>query len=48
LGALRETAYGPVWQARVAGVISIIVVATLIAVIALRTARTREPSGIFV
>jgi membrane protease YdiL (CAAX protease family) len=48
LGALRETAYGPVWQARVAGVISIIVVATLIAVIARRTARTREPSGIFV
>ena len=45
LSALRETAYGPVWQARIAGALSILVASALIAIVARRTSHR---SGIFV
>lgn len=48
LSALRETAYGPVWQARIAGALTVLFASVLIAVIARRTARTGQPSGILV
>ena len=48
LSALRETAYGPVWQARIAGALTVLFASVLIAAIARRTARTGQPSGILV
>ncbi len=47
LSALRETAYGPVWEARIAGALAILIASVLIASIARRTARSRHPSGKF-
>jgi len=45
LSALRETAYGPVSQARIAGALSILVASAIIAIVARRTSHR---SGIFV
>ena len=45
LSALRETAYGPVWQARVAAALSILVAFAIIAIVGRRTSHR---SGIFV
>jgi hypothetical protein len=45
LSALRETAYGPVWQARIAGALSILVASAIIVIVARRT--SHRP-GIFV
>jgi membrane protease YdiL (CAAX protease family) len=42
LGGLRNAAYGPVWQSRVSGVLTVLVAAILIALIARQTARKRE------
>jgi hypothetical protein len=42
LNGLREAAYGPVWQARGAGALTVLVASALIAIIAQRTARTRR------
>jgi membrane protease YdiL (CAAX protease family) len=47
LSGLREAAYAPMWQARTAGALTILVASTLIAVIARRAARTPQSSGIF-
>ena len=47
LGGLRNAAYGPVWQARGAGALAVLVALALVAVIARQTARKRgatEPS----
>ncbi|HET6761748.1 MAG TPA: hypothetical protein VFH13_06585, partial [Gemmatimonadaceae bacterium] len=44
LNGLREAAYGPVWQARGAGALTVLVACALIAIIAQRTARTRQAS----
>jgi len=41
LGGLRSAAYGPVWQARVSGVLTVAVVSVLIALIARQAARAR-------
>jgi membrane protease YdiL (CAAX protease family) len=43
LAGLREAAYGPVWQARGAGALTVLVAAALIAVIAHEAARSRSP-----
>jgi hypothetical protein len=45
--ALREAAYGPVWQARVAGAITALIAASLVVVIVRRTAQPHQPAGIF-
>ena len=47
LVGLREAAYGPVWQARGAGALTLLVASALIALIARRTARGSQSSGIF-
>jgi hypothetical protein len=47
LVALREAAYGPVWQARVAGAITVLIGASLVVAIARRTAQAHQPTGIF-
>jgi len=43
LAGLREAAYGPVWQARGAGALTVLVTAALIAVIAHKAARSSDP-----
>jgi hypothetical protein len=44
LGGLRTAAYAPVWQARVSGVLTVLVVSALIALIARQAARQgKEP-----
>ena len=43
LAGLREAAYGPVWQARGAGALRLLVASALVALIAHRAARTRQP-----
>jgi len=47
LAGLREAAYGPVWQARVAGALTLLVASALVALIARQTARTHQSPGIF-
>jgi hypothetical protein len=47
LMGLREAAYAPVWQARGAGALMLLVASALVAVIARRTARAPRSSGIF-
>ncbi len=44
---LREAAYGPVWQARGAGALTVLIASALIVVIARRTAQAHQPAGIF-
>ena len=44
---LREAAYGPVWQARGAGALTVLVASALVAVIARGAGRTHLRSGIF-
>lgn len=44
LNGLREAAYGPVWQARGAGALTVLVASALIAIIAQRAARTPQAS----
>ncbi|MDP9200370.1 MAG: CPBP family intramembrane metalloprotease [Gemmatimonadota bacterium] len=44
LGGLREALYGPVWPARGAGALTLLVASALIALIARRAARTRRGS----
>jgi hypothetical protein len=44
LGALRNAAYGPVWQARVAGAFTALVASGLIVLIVNRVARGRRPA----
>ena len=41
LGGLRNAAYGPVWQARGAGALALLVASALVALIARQTARKR-------
>ena len=48
LVGLREAGYGPVWQARVAGALAIVVASVLVVLIARQTARTQQSSGMFV
>jgi len=46
LGGLRGVAYGPVWQARGAGLLAVLVASALIAVIARRTGgASRDDAG---
>jgi hypothetical protein len=47
LMGLREAAYGPVWQARGAGALTLVVASALVALIARRAARTPQSPGIF-
>jgi hypothetical protein len=47
LSGLREAGYGPVWQARTAGALTILVASALIALIARRAARSSQSPGIF-
>jgi len=42
LASLREAAYGPVWQARGAGILRLLVASALVALVARRAARTRQ------
>ncbi|HMJ17847.1 MAG TPA: CPBP family intramembrane glutamic endopeptidase [Gemmatimonadaceae bacterium] len=44
---LREAAYGPVWQARGAGALTVLVASAFVALIARRTGRSHQPAGIF-
>jgi hypothetical protein len=44
---VREAAYGPVWQARGAGALTVLIASALIALIASHAARTSNRSGIF-
>lgn len=44
LGGLRNAAYGPVWQERGAGALTVLVASALVALIARRAARTRRGS----
>jgi hypothetical protein len=45
LNGLRSVAYGPVWQARGAGLLAVIVASALITVIARRTGRASRPGA---
>jgi branched-subunit amino acid transport protein AzlD len=45
LGGLHNATYGPVWQARVAGALTLVVTSVLIALIARRTSRAVEKDG---
>jgi hypothetical protein len=46
LGGLRNAAYGPVWQARAAGLLTVLIASALIAVVARKSRRARRADAV--